>query len=251
MAVPALTWYELTTADKTKGVEFYSAVFGYETSEMDMGEMGMYTMFHHKGDPFAGLMEMKGPEWEGIPPHWMTYFSTSDINATCERIKEAGGAVMHGPFPISVGMIAVVKDDQGAVFSLHQPNSEDSEKTSAVTWVEHQSVDSGKADSFYKAVFGWEVSHSEMPNIGTYSMYGPSNGQFAGAMSLPSEMGVPSNWMVYLYTDDLEAALAKSRELGATVHGEVMAIPEVGHIAMVQDPTGAVVAYHQPSYPAS
>jgi uncharacterized protein len=120
-----VNWMEINSPNAAATIEFYSKLFGWTTSEMDMGEMGKYTMLHGAdGKAFAGIMEMKGPEWEGIPPHWMNYFHTDDINASCETVNGAGGEVCHGPFEIpGTGQIAVCKDNQGAVFSLHQPTA--------------------------------------------------------------------------------------------------------------------------------
>ncbi len=124
MEKKVVNWMEVNSPNAAEAFAFYNAVFGWTKSEVDMGEMGMYSMLHEAGkeEPFAGIMEMKGPDWEGIPPHWMTYFHTDDINASCDKIKAAGGNIHHGPFEIpGTGMIAVCSDAHGAHFSLHQP----------------------------------------------------------------------------------------------------------------------------------
>ena len=117
---------EVNSPNSAESLAFYSKVFGWTSSEMDMGEMGMYTMLHGAdGAPFAGIMQMTSPEWDGIKPHWMTYFHTDDINASCAAIKEAGGTVKYDPFEVpGTGMIAICEDNHGAYFSLHQPTGE-------------------------------------------------------------------------------------------------------------------------------
>jgi predicted enzyme related to lactoylglutathione lyase len=57
-------------------------------------------------------------EWEGVPPHWMTYFAVDDTDATCAAILDAGGAVGIEPFDTALGRVAVVNDPQGAVFMV-------------------------------------------------------------------------------------------------------------------------------------
>lgn len=119
-----VNWIEINSPNASEAFDFYSAVFGWTKSEVDFGDMGVYTMLHEAGNetPFAGIMELKGPEWEGIPPHWMNYFHTDDIEATCEKIKQSGGKITNDPFEIpGTGIVAMCVDAHGAAFSLLQP----------------------------------------------------------------------------------------------------------------------------------
>lgn len=247
----AVGWFEINVPDKAKGLDFYSSIFGYTTSDMDMGEMGTYTMLHHGGVPFGGSMEMSGPEWEGIPPHWMTYFSVSNMDEACEKIKSAGGQVVHGPMPIpGDGLIAVCTDDQGAHFSIIWENPENAMPAGpeAIDWVEHMSPDRTKADAFYQNVFGWNKIEENMgPEVGMYSMYGTGEKFHAGAMQIGPGMPIPPNWTVYLVTQNIHDTVEKIKAKGGVIHAEPMEIPGVGHIAMAADCCGAAFGLHQPA----
>jgi predicted enzyme related to lactoylglutathione lyase len=48
----------------------------------------------------------------------MTYFAFEDVQATCDRCTELGGNVAVPPFETPVGMMAVLNDPNGAVFSI-------------------------------------------------------------------------------------------------------------------------------------
>ncbi len=250
-APKAVGWFEINTPDKAKALDFYTSVFGYETSDMDMGEMGVYTMLHHGGVPFSGSMDMSGPEWEGIPPHWMTYFSVDDMDSACEKVKAAGGQVVHGPMPIpNEGLIAVCTDDQGAHFSIvwEKPGNEMPQGPDAIDWVEHMSPDREKANAFYQNVFGWNMIEQNMgPEVGMYTMFGKGEAFHAGAMQIGADMPIPPNWTVYLVTNDINDTIEKIKAKGGAIHTEVMDIPEVGHIAMVADCCGASFGLHQPA----
>jgi hypothetical protein len=65
-------------------------------------------------------MPMTGPEWRGVPPHWMVYVAVDDIDAAARKVVELGGKVCVPPTTIPVGRFAVVNDPQGATFSLFQ-----------------------------------------------------------------------------------------------------------------------------------
>jgi hypothetical protein len=118
-----VNWMEVNSPNSEEAFAFYSKIFGWTKSEMDMGEMGKYTMLHDsEGNPFAGIMQMTSPEWDGVKPHWMIYFHTDNVDTSCQQVKEAGGKVCYEPFDIpGTGRIAICEDPHGAVFSFHQP----------------------------------------------------------------------------------------------------------------------------------
>lgn len=113
----SLCWNELMTRDVGRAKEFYAKVLGWtcETAPMDGFE---YTLLKVGERPNGGLMAMDGPEWEGVPPHWMVYFAVADTDAICKKIEELGGKVCVPPTTIPVGRFAVVNDPQGATFSV-------------------------------------------------------------------------------------------------------------------------------------
>ena len=52
--------------------------------------------------------------------------------------------------------------------------------------------------------------------------------------------GVPAGWIPYLSVDDVAAATARARKLGAEILRDCIAI-EPGTFSVVRDPTGGVV----------
>jgi predicted enzyme related to lactoylglutathione lyase len=59
------------------------------------------------------------------------------------------------------------------------------------------------------------------------------------------EPGASSAWMPYVLVDDLNAATAKAKELGATVIQDVTEVSDMGYFAIIIDPTGAVLGLWQ------
>ncbi|MXW41889.1 MAG: hypothetical protein F4X48_06665 [Acidimicrobiia bacterium] len=55
------------------------------------------------------------------------------------------------------------------------------------------------------------------------------------------EMGIPNVWETYISVDNAEMSLAKAKTAGGTPMGPVMTPSEAGKMAVVADPTGAVV----------
>ena len=56
-----------------------------------------------------------------MPPTWLFYTETPDLDAAITRAVAKGAAVMNGPMDVpGGGRIAQLKDQQGATFALHQ-----------------------------------------------------------------------------------------------------------------------------------
>lgn len=110
-----LIWNELiTTAPVTA---FYEQVAGLTTETMNMGQ-GDYTVFKVGDTQIGGTV---GPYVPGTPNHWHVYFAVTSADDTAATATKLGGTIVAEPFDSPVGRIAVVRDPQGAVFSIIAP----------------------------------------------------------------------------------------------------------------------------------
>jgi predicted enzyme related to lactoylglutathione lyase len=113
-----LSWNELMTRDPGGAKQFYPAVFGWKTEDMDM-DPGTYTVWNLGEEPVGGMMPMGDRFPTDVPPHWMVYFAVEDTDAAVEKVKELGGSVSVPPADIpDVGRFAVVADPNGSFFSI-------------------------------------------------------------------------------------------------------------------------------------
>jgi predicted enzyme related to lactoylglutathione lyase len=112
-----MAWNEVNTRDAAAADAFYRGLFHYEQQQIGDLKTFDYTVWNIDGKPVCGRMLMD-KQWEGIPPHWMTYFAVEDCDKGVEMVRELGGKVMHGPFDSPHGRIAVVSDPHGATFSI-------------------------------------------------------------------------------------------------------------------------------------
>jgi predicted enzyme related to lactoylglutathione lyase len=121
-------WDELLSPDVAASKRFYTEVFGWTTSEMNMGELGMgegfvYTMFKRsEDDPMgtAGLMKKPG-EMPG-PAVWIPYLATDDVDASISKATELGAATLVPAMDVpTVGRVASLADPTGALFGLFKP----------------------------------------------------------------------------------------------------------------------------------
>jgi predicted enzyme related to lactoylglutathione lyase len=118
--VGEFSWHELATTNYKAALEFYRALFGWETTQgYDMGGlMGIYQTFGRAGKMMGGMFN-KTPDTPG-PPSWLYYVSVDSADRVAEKVKAAGGKVLHGPTDVPGGdRIAQCMDPQGAAFGVH------------------------------------------------------------------------------------------------------------------------------------
>jgi hypothetical protein len=111
-------WHELLALDPEAEGRFFSEIFGWTQTSMDMGEVGTYYLFKRAGgSKDAGGMLLK-PDGSG-PSSWLPYVGVEDVDATAARIEPLGGKVWVQPRDIpNIGRFAVASDPTGAHFAL-------------------------------------------------------------------------------------------------------------------------------------
>jgi hypothetical protein len=118
-------------------------------------------------------------------------------------------------------------------------------------WYELMTTDTGAAKAFYGSVVGWGSEDASVPGI-EYTSFTADGVPVGGLMSQPDEvrkMGAPPSWSGYIAVDDVDAATARVKELGGSVHMPPRDIPNVGRFSVVADPQMAAFMLFKPSNP--
>ena len=110
--------------------------------------------------------------------------------------------------------------------------------------VELQTKDLARAKEFYSRLFDWRLEEIPMAGGGSYTMIQVGEGTGGGMYSNPDPK-VPPVWLAYVAVDDIKAATARARELGANIHVEAMEVAGYGWFSVFTDPTGATLAMWQ------
>jgi uncharacterized protein len=111
--------------------------------------------------------------------------------------------------------------------------------------VELTTSDPDKAKTFYGSLFDWKLEDIEMGPGFTYTMIGVGDGTGGGMMKTPAP-GIPTAWLPYVLVDNVTAATAKAKSLGATIMKDVTEVPNMGSFSVILDPTGAAIGLWQP-----
>ena len=114
-------------------------------------------------------------------------------------------------------------------------------------WNELMAKDVKKSGAFYSGLLGWEAAEVDMPS-GAYTMLKSGDEDRGGMFQITDEMGpTPQGWMAYIGVDDVDAAAAKTSELGGKVMREPFDVPGVGRICIISDPDGGMVGLMKPA----
>ncbi len=108
----------------------------------------------------------------------------------------------------------------------------------AFSWVELATSDAAAAKDFYGTLLGWEYEDNDIGDGGVYSM-GKVDGHYVGALY---ETDAPPHWSSYVTVESADAAAEKAKEHGAELVAEPFDVMGAGRMAVVQDPSGAVVS---------
>src|SRR5262245_31558055 len=113
-------WHELLTSDTAAGISFYRKVAGWKTEPY--ADVPGYTLLLGSRGPVGGVMALpENAKAMNVPPNWLSYIGTPDVDATANQVSSLGGKVIMGPQDIPVGRFAILGDPQGAVFAVYTP----------------------------------------------------------------------------------------------------------------------------------
>jgi uncharacterized protein len=245
-------WAELATTDPVVAKSFYGSLFQWGAEDQSMGEGMAYTTLQVQGQPAAGMYGLT-PDMlkQGVPPHWMVYFTVLDAAQATARAKELGGKVVAGPLDAhDIGRMAVIEDPTGASFAVWQPlrhiGATIVNEIGTPFWPELDTRDTAKAEAFYTRLFGWSAKNSQvaMP----YTEWQLGGKSLGGMMEMNGRSGQePPHWMIYIMVADCDATAQKAVQLGGTMCVPPTDIPKVGRFAVLGDPQGAYFSIIQVS----
>jgi hypothetical protein len=106
-----------------------------------------------------------------------------------------------------------------------------------ITWFESATTDVPASAKFYGDLFGWPIVRDEAMD---YTMTGFEQGETGmGFAKVDEAQGVmPGSILVYVDVDDIDAIIARAKELNAAIYLDKMEIPTVGWMAIFGDPGG-------------
>jgi uncharacterized protein len=115
-------------------------------------------------------------------------------------------------------------------------------------WIELATPDQPATKKFYSELFGWSIGEFPMGPNDFYTTSKIDRRDVAAAYRLPSEQqarGVPAHWNLYVAVENANTATDLASRLGAKVIAQPFDVYDVGRMAVLQDPTGAMFSLWQ------
>jgi predicted enzyme related to lactoylglutathione lyase len=252
----APAWVGLGTTKETgTAARFYCGLFGWSVvaRHRPLDDSVGYWIFRQDGRDIGGLAPDGGSAWT-------VYMSVSDVDVTAQAVTDHGGVVLEGPMTIvEAGRLALCADPLGATFVLWQPDGDSEgaavDEAGSCTWYQLTCCDAEVAGRFYGAVFGWEARTIGLAGGSTYTeLFHPgTERRVAGMLELnePRRADVRdgpnarSQWMIHFAVTDADHVAARAAELGGVVSVAPFDLPDVGRIAVLNDPESAVFSVLQ------
>jgi uncharacterized protein len=113
-------------------------------------------------------------------------------------------------------------------------------------WADLGTPDPVAATRFYTALFAWTADPRPMGPDAYYTMFQLEGRPVAALYKQEAVQQGQPQWLSYISVSSASDAAAQTKGLGGTLLMEPFDVLDVGRMALVQDPTGAVVALWEP-----
>lgn len=252
-------WVDLTSPDLVASARFYGELFAWDTARGGgAGVSGGYQSFLLQDHDVAGLAPLIDDE----PPAWTMYVAVASVDEASARVRAEGGTSLAAPVDMGdLGRMALVTDPAGAVLGLWEAREHLGaglvDAPGAMCWNQLACREVDAARDFYGAVFGWVgiTSPYETSTYTTWYLNGRDPGRepwgaggvgraVAGMVEMDRSWprDLPAHWLVCFAVDDCDRVADTVGDLGGEVSVEPLDVADVGRLAILGDPHGAVFA---------
>ncbi len=115
--------------------------------------------------------------------------------------------------------------------------------TNNFAWLQLQTSDAKKAESFYGQLFKWTMNTMPVSGGYTYTQIDAGEGSFAGITQ--GDTSSPPQWISYITVDDIKSYTEKAQKLGAQI---IVPVTDIGggqgYYSVFKDPTGAILGLY-------
>jgi uncharacterized protein len=257
-------WIDTTQPDPDAAVAFYSELFGWEFEDAMPPESAVrYYIARIRGEDVAAVGSQ--PEGAGPTAAWNSYVWVEDADATAAKVRDAGGSVLVEASDVGdSGRMAIFVDPAGATFCVWQAKAHRGaaivNEPGSLNFNDLHTRDVEAAESFYGAVFGWELL--DMGGFSAWALAGygdfleqrnPGTRENMAAAGAPprfedvvaslrpitdDQPDTAPHWGVTFAVDDADAIAERAAELGGRVRVPPFDAPWV-RTTVVSDPQGA------------
>ena len=239
-------WVDLGTFDAGAAKIFYGDIFGWKAVDTPAGEGNVYTMLMLNDKPVAALYEMnEAMKNMNVPSSWMSYVSVDNVDDIMAKVPGLGGEQKYEAMDVfDFGRMGMFADPEGAMLCVWQPKehigASFKNAPGTMCWFEHASHDSKASIPFLEKLFGWTANTQKMGDT-DYTTFKMDGEDICGLYMMPAFMEkIPSHWLPYFMTDNIDLLIEKSTNAGAKILMPKTKVEGIGDFTVIEDPQGAV-----------
>jgi predicted enzyme related to lactoylglutathione lyase/uncharacterized protein YndB with AHSA1/START domain len=209
-------------------------------SACEQGEMVIHGTYREIASPTKLVFTWQfedDPDWENVVSvvtvEMLAKDQGTEVSVTHEGLPSGESCARHEHG--WNGSLDKLSGRASAVTELNGPGQ--------FSWNELLTSDVAGAGTFYSQLFGWEPA--PMPGGMPYTIFKKDEWYVGGMMARPMPE-MPPHWLAYVTVKSADASAEQVTKLGGTVCKPPFDIPNVGRIAIIQDPQGAFLGLFQP-----
>ena len=239
-------WNDLLTDNVPAAKDFYGQLFGWT-----FVTSGNYTVVKNNGQSIAGIAHIKGDGKNPSASRWLCTLSVADIDKAVALTVEEGGLINEGPLDlVNRGRGALVRDPQGAQLMLLYAKDGDPEDEEPVfgAWLWHElwSNQANESLAFYQKLSGYEFEGDPSD----YIILIKDEQWRAGIRSL-DDSELEMRWVPVVRVVDTDEIAERAKQLGGKVLVEPRPTQDGGSVALLSDPTNALLIIQRWTAPTS
>jgi uncharacterized protein len=242
-----IVWNDLMTEDLDAARHFYGGVFGWTFDNYSARPgRGRYAIARMGNVYVAGLVPVPSRADGQKISRWLPYVSVDNVDRAVARAIDAGAKVAAAAQEIGFGRVAAIVDPEGAVIGLARSKVGDPDddatrpKVGRIVWTELLTNRAPtEVAKFYRSLVDYDVKTLERRG-GEYTLLTMQGEDRAGILKNPSSEWQPV-WLTYIGVDDLVAASARVESFGGKVILPPSPTFREGTLALVSDPSGAIL----------
>jgi predicted enzyme related to lactoylglutathione lyase len=241
-----IIWHDLITEDLDVAKNFYSGMFGWTFTDTENNKGSEYAVARSGDIYVGGIVGIESPGDGESYSRWLPYISVTDVDAALVRGTTGGAEVAVTARNVDLGRVAAIIDPEGAVIGLVDSSFGDpDDRTTAAApnrpvWTELLADNAPTAAEFYGALAGYDINTIDRRG-GQYTFLGNNGVNRAGVFQKPGKEYSPL-WLTYFGVEDPAAAADLAVSLGGTIVLPVSDELRDGTMAIITDPTGALLA---------
>ncbi len=209
---------DISTYSPQKTMSFYEHVFGWKFYKIDY----YYSAFVEDKE-VTGLYETPEKFKQMRMPHfWMTYIRVDNVETTVKKARQLGGIIETQYGMGSLGKVALIRDPQGAGFTIYEGNQLKNTRTentkNTLIWNELHVSEVTKIIPFYQGIFNWEIVKNQN---GMYQVLNNAGEYIVDILEIQNQYkGKYEYWVCIFGVENLVASKSTIIENGGNVINE-------------------------------